>query len=238
MLPSSEQQWYLFSLPKKMQREIIHRFATGDLRPSSDIGDLKHIGPYLSTRMRHVFHPRGRRLTLRVFARRIAPLRISDLRGQLQRGLQNRRPNRCVTSRSTPSGRYHIGDINEMGWKACRALIHVMGRGRDGHGLGANFTFDFHQLRNPPKRGEDAKHFACVTAASSCRRRGGEWRQGLCVPSRRQNGFPGVTPYSGQKLRTGQRVRGQYVRSRKGSGSWRRPGPLRRVRGRVDSGPQ
>lgn len=212
-----------------MQREIIERFATGDLRPSSDIGDLKHIGPYLSARMRDVFHPRGRRLTLRIFARRIAPLRMSDLRAQLERGLQNRRQNQCVASRSTPSGRYHIGDINELGWKTCRALVHVLGRGRDGHGLGANFRFDYRQLRIPPRRGADAKHFGCVTGRSACRRRGGELRQGLCVPSRRQNGFPGVSPYTGQKLRTGRRVRGQYVRSSTGSGSWRRPGPLRHV---------
>ena len=77
-----------------MQQEITNRFAAGDLRPSSDIEDLKYIGPYLSERLRAAFNPRGRRLTIRVFARRIAPLSIQELRSRLQRAL-NRRANQC-----------------------------------------------------------------------------------------------------------------------------------------------
>ena len=177
--------------------------------------------------MRETFNPHGRRLTIRVFARRIAGLCIQDLRAQLQRALQNRRQNQCVSARTTPSGNYHISDVNELGWKACRALLHVLGSGRDGHGLGANFSFDHRGIRNPPPRGKDAKHLGCVPRRAACSRQGGQWRQGLCVPSTRQHGFPGVSPYSGQKFSPGQRKRGRYVDST--TGSWRRPGSLGRV---------
>ena len=210
----------------KMQAEIARRFRDGELTPASSIQTLKHIGPYLADRLRRTFNPNARRLTIRVFARRITPLTIQQLRSKLQRALQNERTNECV--QSLTYGRYHVKDVNEMGWKACRALVHTLARGRDGHGLGAGFVFDYRQLRNPPARGHEAKYVGCIKSKEDCVRANGVWSDGLCMPRTDQRGFEGVSPYSGQRRRLGQRVRGQYAVSPAGK-RWRRPGALHRL---------
>ena len=209
-----------------MQAEIARRFRTGELTPRSSVEDVKHIGPYLADRLRQTFSPRARVLTIRVFARRIAPMTIEQLRSKLQRALQNERSNQCVPS--STYGRYHVRDVNDRGWRACRALVHTLARGRDGHGLGAGFAFDYTRLRNPPARGEEAKHVGCVRTRRACIRAGGVWHDGLCMPPSHQRGFEGVSPHSGQRLRHGQRRRGDYATS-PGGERWRRPGRLTRL---------
>ena len=209
-----------------MQAEIARRFQDGSLVPASGIEEIKHIGDYLAEGLRRTFSPQSRRLTIRVFARRIAPLSVEELRAKLQRALQNRRANECVADSS--SAQYHVRDVNMYGFKACRALIHALAKGRDGHGLGANFRVDYRRLQNPRRR-EDAAYMSCLSRRA-CGLAGGVWADRLCLPSPGQRGFEGVGPYSGQKkLRSSrERVRGQYAVARSGE-QWRRPGPLRRV---------
>ena len=209
-----------------MQTEIARRFRDGELVPRSSIEEIKYIGPYLADRLRRTFNPNARSLTIRMFARRIAPLSIEQLRSKLQRALQNERPNQCVPSGAY--GRYHVKDINDMGWRACRALVHTLARGRDGYGMGAGFAFDYRRLRNPPTRGQEAKHVGCIKSKEDCARSNGVWSDGLCMPADNQRGFEGVNPYSGQRRRHGQRVRGQYAVSPAGS-RWRRPSRLPRL---------
>lgn len=207
-----------------MQAEITRKFQNGNLTPASGIDEIKHIGTYLAERLRRMFSPRSRRLTIRVFARRISPLSFEELRSKLQRALQNHRANECVES----SGRkYHVRDINLYGFKACRALIHTLAKGRDGYGMGVNFSFDYKRIRNPPTRTVDATYMSCLSRRT-CRLAGGVWADDLCSPSIGQRGFEGVAPYSGQQLRRRQRVRGQYATTPNGA-QWRRPGSLRRL---------
>lgn len=202
-----------------MQRAIARAFAEGALRPSSEIGAIKHVGPMLAEGLRRVFSPRARRLTIRVFARRIAPLDVPTLRSKLQHALQNRRANQCVDG-------YHVRDVNLQGWKACRALIATLARGRDaGHALGAAFRFDHRGLRNPPSRGTAAATVGCIRNPRACRAAGGTFSRRLCHPPAEQRGFEGVSPFAGQRLRRGQRPRGQYVATADGA-RWRRPGAL------------
>lgn len=210
-----------------MQTEIARRFQRGELTSRSSVDELKHIGPYLAERLRATFSPRAAQLTIRVFARRIAPLTIEQLRSKLQRALQNERGNQCVPS--AKHGRYHVRDVNDRGWRAMRALVHALANGRDGHGLGAQFAFDHTRLRNPPARGEQAAHVGCVRTRRGCLRAGGAWSNGLCMPTANESGFEGVAPYSGQRRRRGQTVRGDYVVSPVTGARWRRPRSMARL---------
>ena len=94
-----------------MEAELARRFRDGELVPSSSVREIKHIGAYLGARLRDAFNPRARELTIRVLARRIAPLSIDQLKSRLQRALQNEHANECVNSRTY--GRYHVRDMNE-----------------------------------------------------------------------------------------------------------------------------
>ena len=212
-----------------MQRTLQQAFRRGDLTPQSTMDQVKHIGPYLYNRLRRIFASGAQTLTIRSFARRIERLTLDTLRFRLQRALQNRRNNQCV--RSNGQALYHVPDYNYKGYEILLALIKVLARNGDGHGLGNRFNFDARQLRMPTRRDPASKTVPCVSNTRSCRRNGGRWSQGLCHPPSATRGFPGVQGYSGQKrsLRSTDTLRGNYVRTPNSQTSWRRPGRMTKL---------
>jgi len=218
-----------------MQRQLIALFRNGSLQPSSELVDLKHIGPYLYARLKREFAPTSQRLTIRMFSNRIKNLSIEALKKKLQKSLQNRRNNQCVASNNTAF--YHVADFNEKGYEILISLIKVLDKNGDGYNMGNGFRFNANELKKPTKRSDDTKYMSCLSRVQ-CRRNGGNWSQGVCIPSNDRTGFPGVSPHSGQKTRSriqSHRLgsfnnsirRGQYVRS--GRYLWRRPGSMQHV---------
>ena len=208
-----------------MIAKVRRLFDDGDLVPRSRVSEVPHIKEFLANGLRREFAPRMPYLTLSTFARRIAALDRETLKRRLQRALQNARANECVDG-------YHVRDINLLGWQACIALIKVMHRGHDGHGLGQRFAFDPSTLRAPPARSGVAKRSACMSKRVCRRTRGAIYHQGLCMPRNpRVYGFEGVGKRSGQ--RSSRRTRSsrgrRHVAHPSGYGSWRRAGSVRRL---------
>lgn len=209
-----------------MRATIRRAFADGTLTPQSTLDELKHIGPYLYRRMTREFAPTRRRLTIRTFASRISPMSLDVLKSRVQRSLQNERKNQCVPS--TQGKTYHVADFNTKGYEAILTLIRVLARNEDGYNLGRRFQFDGSRLRMPPQRTDNTKFIACHRTRSRCRRNSGVWADGQCHPRGRARGFPGVSPYSGQRYDRRRIMHGQYSRKSK-TERWRRPGRLNKV---------
>ena len=205
-----------------LKRLFREQFDDGTLRPSSHISAVKHIGPHLAEGLRAVFQPQRQTLRLRGFARAVEKLTVRTLRERLTAGLQNNRSNACVRGRD---GRpYHVQDFNRYGFDACVALLRVMARGHDGHGLGARFQFDPSLLRVPAARSEDAKRLGCLSRRA-CATEGGTWHDTLCQPAPTDRGFEGMGGHTGQKIGRGNKRprRGRYAASQDGRVEWRRP---------------
>tara|TARA_B110000008_G_scaffold187223_1_gene186033 strand:+ start:755 stop:1426 length:672 start_codon:yes stop_codon:yes gene_type:complete len=223
-----------------MQRYLSQEFQRGDLQPSSEMIEIKHIGPYLYNRLIKEFS-RSRILTIRTFANRISSMSIDLLKRKLTKSLQNKRNNQCIPNgNKNNNDLYHVQDVNQKGYEILLHLIRLLSRNGDGHNLGANFQFDASRLRLATRRSEDAKTSGCLSR-SRCRRHGNTWHDSLCQPGRRSNGFYGVHPYSGQKTKQNRNARkplgsinnsirrGRYARSPNSNILWRRPGRMRKV---------
>ena len=63
--------------------EIIREFRNGDLTPTSELEDLKYIGPYLHRGLRGEFRISGPVFTIRRFANSIRNLRLDALKERL-----------------------------------------------------------------------------------------------------------------------------------------------------------
>ena len=219
-----------------MQRSIERSFRNNSLTPGSELIDVKHIGPYLYTRMRQQFAAGAATLTIRRFAGRIQNMGIDNLKKKLHTALQNARNNQCI--RTPNRALYHVQDYNQKGYEAMINLIKVLARNGDGHNLGRNFRFDATRLRMPAMRNDDSK--SCLSRAA-CRQNNGIWHDNLCQPPRNARGFAGVFPRSGQKtIRQRDRSqplgshrnsirRGRYARAPNSQTLWRRPGVMRKV---------
>lgn len=208
-----------------MQRQIQQDFQRGILRPTSRLDEVKHIGPYLYSRMKRSFAPNLQNLSIRSFSVRLRNMTVDEIKRKLKRALQNRRNNQCAQTGPQP---HHVPDVNEMGYAAVISLIKVMANNRDGHGLGARFQFNAAQLRIPPKRSTDGKVNPCLSRRQCGRR----WRNGFCHPSQNSVGFEGIAPHTGQKKSArnnpNQVRRGTYVGGF-GTTQWRRPGAMRKL---------
>lgn len=212
-----------------MQREITRQFTQNKLVPSSQLIELPFIGEYLYKRIVRKFAQNSRNLTIRGFARRIQNMSANTLIRKLQEALQNKRNNQCVQSDTGRYGYYHVSDYNLKGWESMISLIKVLNNGRDGHGLGNNFSFDARQLRMPRRRDESTKYASCLTPRQ-CRRSNNVYHNGLCQPQTNRIGFQGVSPYGGQKIKSNNnRRRGNYSSSPNGRYLWRHSGRMRKV---------
>ena len=212
-----------------MQRELERDFRNGILTPRSTLLEIKFIGDYLYRRLIREFARNHASLSIQRFATRIQNLNLQSLKERLQKALQNKRNNQCVsTYRGGPE--YHVADVNEKGYEAMVALIRILAQNRDGYNLGAGFHFDGTRLRKPRRRDDDTKFVPCLSRRS-CNRRNYAFRNGVCIPRSRSNGFIGVGRHTGQKITPHSRNlsrRGTYTQRSNGV-SWRKPGRLRKI---------
>ncbi len=203
-----------------MERRIQGMFAAGHLDPRSELDEVPFIGPYLYDRMVRTFNPRRPRLTIRQFADAVRNHDRATLIDRIKRALQNDRANMCVRNPHP----YHIADVNTMGWIAIVSLLRVLGRGRDGHNMGARFAFDARRLALPTARENPAKKSGCISRRDCAYHRGMLFHDGLCMPrSSRARGFDRIGRQPGQKSSTlVRRARGsRYARHPSGRASWR-----------------
>lgn len=212
-----------------MQRELERDFRNGILTPRSTLLEIKFIGDYLYRRLIREFARNHASLSIQRFATRIQNLNLQSLKERLQKALQNKRNNQCVSKyRGGPE--YHVADVNEKGYEAMVALIRILAQNRDGYNLGAGFRFDGTRLRKPRRRDDDTKFVPCLSRRS-CNRRNYAFRNGVCIPRSRSNGFIGVGRHTGQKITRHSRNltrRGTYTQRSNGV-SWRKPGRLSKI---------
>ena len=177
-----------------MYRRIQNKFSNAELTPNSRLIELPYIGPYIYERLRRKFAPRAQNITIRQFCRNTKNMSTVVLKDNLQRALQNERANQCV---GRPGRRYHVGDINEQGYRTMVALLRVLKHGADGHGLGANMLANPQYIKYPNARTEAAKFAACRNR-QRCRSPY-RWRGGSCQYAD-DSGFQGVGTYPGQQI--------------------------------------
>ena len=212
-----------------MQRTLEREFRNGILTPRSTLLEIKFIGDYLYRRLIREFARNNASLSIQRFATRIQNMNLQTLKERLQKALQNKRNNQCV-SKYRGGPKYHVADVNEKGYEAMIALIRILAQNRDGYNLGAGFRFDGTRLRKPRRRDDDTKFVPCLSRRN-CNRSNRTFRNGVCTPRSRSTGFIGVGRHSGQKLtrHSGNMIRsGNYTRPSNGV-SWRKPGRLRKV---------
>lgn len=204
--------------------EIIRDFRNGDLTPTSELEDLKYIGPYLYRGLRREFRISGPVFTIRRFASSIRNLRLDVLKERIGKALRNERRHQCV---HRPNRDPHfVAEINEKGHETLLSLIRVLGRGADGYNMGAGFRFDASRLRKPRRRDPETMYLPCLRSNSvQCTRRGGNYSRGHCMPGSRKVGYPGIRPSSAQKrrvVRSRSRSR-KYSRDAQRRYEWRIP---------------
>lgn len=177
-----------------MRQRVTRALASGAVARNAPLTDVTGIGPYLEGRLRRALASR-RRLTVAAFWAGFRPLSTARAVLVLHRALQNERCNQCVRAdyvRPDAREKYHTGDVNQMGYEACAALLDFA-RARDA-------AVRYGALpRTLPARSQAAKECGC--------RRPGECT-GICVPSddgltcvpRAANarGFVGVDPHPDQ----------------------------------------
>ena len=153
---------------------------------------------------------------------------LANLRRKIQKLVQNPRANQCV-------GQYHTRDVNFMGFLSiCSFLVAVTTPGVPTPGLdlpglvGAVYVKTRIEtwMRQLTVRGRLSAICGCVTPVTPhvCRRNGCVIDEGheACVPTESQNGFEGISNFTGQKRTTGytgdDRPGTRYTRRRFPSG--------------------
>jgi hypothetical protein len=169
-----------------VRRIVLHSLSRGDVVGASPLTDVHAIGPYLEGRLRRALRRAGP-VTVQQFwtaLRRKTPAQAARL---LQRALQNRRGNQCVSPRSQTATHdsYHTGDVNRAGYEACAALLE-----HAGHAL----------PRTLPPQSPASKACGCLDDCTSDPRCITA-RDGACVPrAHNARGFVGVDTHPDQRV--------------------------------------
>lgn len=188
-------------------RQTVQRnLRNGTLTPASPLEEVKGIGRYLAARLARALglqYP----ITILQFWSRTNRLSTNTLERTLHRALQNARGNQCVSTRiiGRNENEYHTGDVNELGYEACVALL------------------DFYKAQNVvryndlpsrlPKRSSGSMTCGC-RPVNQCNGMC-VFSDGACIPrTHNTRGFVGVSPHPNQKEYTNSDAQRRRVRQR------------------------
>lgn len=185
---------------RNMYRRLVREFGEGSLLPKSRLVELPHIGQYLYARLVATYRPRGRdrEITLRQFANVAKRMTTAQLKASLQQALKNERANLCVGR--TGSGKYHVRDVNEPGFRTMVALLRVLKANDDGHSLGKGMVSNPTNIPYPKKRTEAAKYTPCK-GRRACKSAGLKFKVRQCMYTD-PSGFEGMSPLPGQQIQS------------------------------------
>jgi hypothetical protein len=173
------------------------KFESGEWDEDTFLTELPYVGPYIEARLRRALR---RRNDAAAAAAAAGPMTVGEFvvsfRGMhsprvahiLQRALQNRRGNQCVSPRPERDG-YHVGDVNEYGYEVLARLLEHARRSRIFQ-AGLRFTAPLPRLE---RRAASARKCGCKKrgeCVGAC-----VWVDEGCFPrDTRSKGFTG-TPY-------------------------------------------
>ena len=184
-----------------VRQDIVAKLRSGELNGNSNLRQVKGIGPYLGRRLVTAFQlAQG---TLGQLWANTQNLSTDQVIKKMERALQNKRGNQCVSKRTRRSRSltYHNQDINQFGWEAMVTLLdHARNNGGTRYGT---------ILKRQPRRGSGSKTCGCrLRCDGPCVRIG----NGDCVP-RRGNGFMGVSPHPNQVVRATTNLQRSRIRN-------------------------
>ena len=180
-----------------MYRKLSERFRDGSLRPTSKLNDLPHIGPYLYERLHKTYRPNSGDITVRQFVKATKLFTTAQLKASLQASLKNERANLCVGKRDSP--KYHVSDVNEMGFCTMVALLRVLKANGDGYNLAQGMVANPANIPYPKMRTEAAKYGPCKGKTSCKASKGLLWKSKQCI-YKDASGFQGISILPGQQI--------------------------------------
>ena len=179
-----------------MYRKLVKEFRDRSLSPRSKLLDLPHIGPYLYERLVKTYGARGSKdLSVRQFSNAVRGMSTIELKSSLQNALKNKQANQCVGKLIE---KYHVRDVNDMGFRTMVALLRVLKVNGDEHNLGRGMVSNPKSIPYPKKRTEAAKYAACKGRVA-CKTSGLTFESERCMYND-PSGFEGITPLPGQQI--------------------------------------
>ena len=180
-------------MPPNFRAKVQSSFQDGSWTEQTPLTTVPSIGSYIESRLRRALYRNQRRpLTIGEFVKGMRGLGGNRIAQILDRALQNRRANQCVSPNTVATRDervYHTGDVNEHGYEV---LATILDYARQQRLFAAGLRFQV-PLPRHARRSAASRNCGCRARAECdgpC-----VYVSGMCVPrDNRARGFHG-SPY-------------------------------------------